>query len=155
MKSQERIWEDILISSGLGMGVGLLHSGRLVYGTEYRDASKPFDYSDANKRKDRRGLTWIGRKHTEAAKEKNRRAHLGRKQSPETIKQKSESMLAYYASRSTTPPEIRAKQRAYMAKHRAKRKRDGQRTHSTQGTPAAPLESLGLSTALFAPCPPR
>lgn len=31
MKSQERVWEDILISNGLGMGVGLLHAGRLVY----------------------------------------------------------------------------------------------------------------------------
>ena len=155
MKSQETIWEGILISNGLGMGVGLLHAGRLVYGTEYRDASKPFDYSDAKKSKDRRGLTWIGRKHTEAAKEKNRQAHLGKKQSPETIKQKSESMLAYYVSRSTTPPEIRAKHRAYMAKYRAKKKQDGQRTHSPQRPSAAPLESLGLPAALFAPSPSR
>jgi hypothetical protein len=122
MKSEQRAWEEILISNGLGMGVGLLHAGRLVYGTAYTDASTPFDYSDSKKPKDRRGSTWIGRKHTEAAKQKNRTAHLGKKQTSETVRKKSETLLPFYVSRSTTPPEIRAKQRAYMVTSRAKRR---------------------------------
>lgn len=85
-------WDNLLISLGLGMGAGLMHGGRLIYGHEYREAHKPFDYSDASKRRDLRGDTWIGRKHTEVAKEKNRQAHLGNVQTPEHKKKKSESL---------------------------------------------------------------